>query len=337
MSDNLYRRTKIWWGRIQHAGREYRRSLRTSDRAEAKKRLAKWIKEIEHLAFYGEDRKTWRGAVLKYTQEVLPQSVKSTTATRYLVSLKQISPYLEDLYLDEIDRKRVSGVISSRLATGATNATIRRDLTAMSRVLAACVAWGWRDDNPARDFDRSIIRERRDPIRLPSDAEVLKAAADVPPMMGRIMLWAVQTGMRESEILTLEHSQVDTTRKTVTLTKTKTDSPRVIPLTGPITDQAVGTYDGTTRHIKSKLVFWHGDGDPYRNFASNFSNQRETHKIPFRFHDLRHKFAVEYLRHGGVIYDLQRIMGHSSIKTTEIYLDYLTPEEVARAKQASAQ
>lgn len=334
MPSNLYKRGSVWWARVQLAGREHRRSLRTSNRPEAQKRLSQWLKELEHVAFYGDDRKTWRGAVLRYTSEVLPQSVKPTTAKRYLVSLKQLSPDLQDLYLDQIDKKRISAVISSRLKTGATNATIRRDLTAMSRVLAACVAWGWRDDNPAHEFDRSIIRERRDPIRLPTDDEVLKAAADVPAVMGKMVMWAVQTGMRENEILTLEHSQIDAVRKTITLTRTKTDSPRVIPLTGPITEKALGTLDGTPRHITSKLVFWHNDGEAYRNFASNFSSQRETHKIPFRFHDLRHKFAVEYLRHGGNIYDLQQIMGHSSIKTTEIYLNYLTPEEAARAKRA---
>jgi integrase/recombinase XerD len=46
-----------------------------------------------------------------------------------------------------------------------------------------------------------------------------------------------------------------------------------------------------------------------------------------RFHDLRHFFAVSYLRAGGNIYDLQKTLGHTSIKTTEIYLDFLTPEE----------
>jgi integrase/recombinase XerD len=53
----------------------------------------------------------------------------------------------------------------------------------------------------------------------------------------------------------------------------------------------------------------------------------------FRFHDLRHRFAVDYLRDGGNIYDLQKILGHASIKTTEIYLDYLTPDEQEAAKR----
>jgi integrase/recombinase XerD len=43
-------------------------------------------------------------------------------------------------------------------------------------------------------------------------------------------------------------------------------------------------------------------------------------------------FAVEALKSGMNIYDLQQHLGHSSVKVTEIYLAHLTPEEKARAK-----
>jgi integrase/recombinase XerD len=47
----------------------------------------------------------------------------------------------------------------------------------------------------------------------------------------------------------------------------------------------------------------------------------------FTFHQLRHLHAVEWLKSGRSIYDLQKRLGHRSIKTTEIYLEFLTPEE----------
>ena len=47
---------------------------------------------------------------------------------------------------------------------GVSNATRRRDLTAVSSVLRFAVSQGWRDDNPAKEWDRSVIRERRDPF-----------------------------------------------------------------------------------------------------------------------------------------------------------------------------
>jgi hypothetical protein len=41
---------------------------------------------------------------------------------------------------------------------------------------------------------------------------------------------------------------------------------------------------------------------------------------------------VQWLKDGGSIYDLQARLGHTSIKTTEIYLKYLTPDEGRIAK-----
>ncbi len=51
--------------------------------------------------------------------------------------------------------------------------------------------------------------------------------------------------------------------------------------------------------------------------------------------DLRHLHAVEWLRSGRSIYDLQKRLGHSSIKTTEGYLAYLTPDEERTVKLGS--
>jgi len=102
-------------------------------------------------------------------------------------------------------------------------------------------------------------------------------------------------------------------------------------------------------HPKSLWLFWHDDGERYVNVASGFaaitrrlaSEEGDNGEVlrpwfrKFRFHDLRHLFAVEALRSGTGIYALQQILGHRSIRTTELYFDYLTPEEAQRARTAT--
>jgi integrase/recombinase XerD len=48
-----------------------------------------------------------------------------------------------------------------------------------------------------------------------------------------------------------------------------------------------------------------------------------------RPHCFRHFFAVSYIRNGGDLYSLSRILGHSSVKTTEVYLRSMAVEQIA--------
>lgn len=332
-ANNLYQRNGAWYARVQVNGCDVRKSLGTRSRAKAKKRLAKVLDEIEHVRFYGEERHTWKAAKGKWLLEYAPGNVKPRTLKRYQTSLKQLEPYLDDLYQDEINRRKIAEIVSGRIKLKVTNATIRRDLTAVSSVLAACVAWGWREDNPAREWDRSAIKERRDPIILPAPEDIDYVVSKAPTGLAKMIRWAQYTGMREEECASLGHSQIDERRKAAELTKTKTNRPRVVPLD----DRALGTYAGTPRYLNSSYVFWHGEGERYLYVDSQFgalcrrlqAKAKKTGKRfrRFKFHDLRHWYAVDYLRRYGDIYTLQKILGHTSVKTTEIYLQYLTPEE----------
>ena len=245
---------------------------------------------------------------------------------RYLVSLGQVRGIMDTLYVDEITAKTIS-----RIARRAdvTNATKRRDLTAVSVILRWCVAQGWREDNPARLWDRSVVRERRNPILLPDHKDIDVVVAEAPGNFANLVRFAQYTGMRLEEVASLRRDQIR--GNSVQLVNTKNGRARAVPLD----ERAVGTLAGTIPFATSQYVFWHDAGARYANVSSRFRVFVKRSKVrPFRFHDLRHWYAVDYLRRGGSIYTLTQILGHSSVKVTEIYLDYLTPEEAERSKVA---
>ena len=322
--ENLYQRNGTWYARVWIRGHDVRRSLRTASRPEAVKRLKKILEQAEHVRFDGEVRHTWKEAVVEWSKAA-KQTIKPSTLKRYLVSLGQVRGIMDALYVDEITAKTISRIARR---SGPSNATRRRDLTAVAVVLRWCCAHGWREDNPARIWDRSVVRERRDPIILPEIADIDRVVATAPGNFARLIRFAQYTGMRLEEVAGLRRDQIR--GDTAQLLYTKSGRPRAVPLD----ERAICIKTATVPFMNSPYLFWHGGGERYRNVSSRFRVLvKRSGARPFRFHDLRHWFAVDYLRRGGSIYALSQVLGHTSLKTTEIYLDHLTPEEQLAAKR----
>ena len=349
MPGNLYRRGKVWWARSYVRGQEVRESLRTTDRKEAERRLKPWLARISARRF-GEDRHAWEEAAGKYMTEIAPTALASSTAKRYAVSFRAVETFLRGRFLDEIDR-RTLGQIATR--PGAGRAPRGRDLPAVSVVLTAAEAWGWIDQAPP--FTRRHLRERREAIVLPPDAEVAKFVAACHAYrfkgeagtLGYLVEFLRHSGLRLEEAATLERSQIGGQGRMALLQRTKTTRARAVMLSA----QATGTLKRCPVRLGSRLVFWWGEaGARYETASHLLSRIRAGLGVAWDTHDLRHLFAVEYLRRGverlragipydphegGSIYDLQKQLGHSSVATTEIYLDHLTAEEQEIARRGA--
>lgn len=331
---NCYRRGDVIWGRLVVAGREHRASLRTADPKEAGHRLRAWRLRIERRALGADDPRSFQAAVVRWAAEVLPGAVKPQVARRYLTSIAALDAEFGDAALPDITPARIARFIGRRAGT-VSNATIRRDLTALSRLLSAAIAWGWIAENPARTFDRSIIRERRAPMALPSDAALARVLAGCPPPMASILRLLAETGMREMEAVRLETAAVDFARRQITLRHTKSGRVRTLNWRTPGGD-AGRVLDGLTPD--GPFLLPHRGARPYAAFAQDFGNVMRRVQaaeaaagrpfVRFRVHDLRHRFAIAWLKNGGDIYRLSRHLGHTSVKTTEGYLRYLTDDEL---------
>lgn len=342
MPDNLERTPNgVYYFRKKYKTGFVRRSLRTSNRTEAKKRAKALEAKIE-ARLWGDKSMSWQEAVVKYTTEVAPGTVKPGTLKRYNVSFRQVDMLLRGTLLHEIDRAKLNEVIAARRKqiakkkkTAPGNATINRDLTAISRVLDCGIEWEACKENPAKTFNRRLLtRELRGPITIPSDEEVATLINRAPGLFARLIEFLSLEGTREEETADLQWHQVrfTATGATVTLLKTKTSVPRTIDLR----PETVAMLRALPRFLSNQpgrgnYLFWHHDGDRYRNVASRIAHLRTSVGLTLKAHHLRHRFAILYLaRNGGeAIYDLQKHLGHRSIKTTEIYLGYVSAVSLA--------
>ena len=330
-------------GRIRIKGRLHRWSLRTSDVELAKQLVAEDIARLKSAAFHGDHRVKWNDMVASWGERHIVHEVGPRTVQRYAMSLKQLEPFLFECFLDEVDKDKVSQIVEARRAKGVSTATIRRDLTAMASVLDYAEV----DGNPARA--RLVkLKERRDPIVLLDPAHIERVIRRAPAALAPLIRLAWSTGCRLEELTTAEHGRVDKIRKQLTVVG-KGNKLRVIELDA----DGYEIVRALPVRLGCKWLFWQGNGQPLRDVSSRFAKvvkkelraalkaakeagHDEPDFRPFRFHDLRHRHAVEFLRAGGSIYDLQLRLGHTSVMTTEIYLKFLTPEEARAAKYGRA-
>jgi len=342
------------WARVELRGKPIRWSLRIrwplrpGDIDVARSRIEARREGLIAAAHYGDARKLTDEAVLSWAEHHVVHEVSISTALRYSSSLASLRPYITGTYIDEIDKTKVRAIVDGRRVAGVTTATIRRDLTALADVIDYAIDQEWRadDDNPARERLRKL-KERRDPIVLPEHAHIERVIAAASPALAPLIAAALRTGCRQNELVTAQRAGLDHARRQLTV-RGKGNKLRVIDLITPAYDAYV-ILRAVPARIGCRWLFWHHDGEPYRAVHKHFHElvaaiaakaQREAeaagHATPdfrrFRFHDLRHRFAVDYLKAGGSIYTLQQHLGHTSVQTTEIYLKYLTPDEERRAK-----
>lgn len=334
-----YWRGATLWARVKVRGQRSRWSLQTDDPKIATERR-KAGKDRAVADMHGDAKRSFAEVMAEWAPWIEARcGIK--TVQRYACSLEQWSPYLADKMLHDITPRFIADVVRARQKEGITNATIKRDLVAVSSVNNFAVAQGWRDDNPTLAAMKAT-KEKRFPIVLPERAHIDLVIARCPGMIADMTRLAVASGAREEELFAAHRSQVDHQRRQMTLIgkgRNGSKRTRVIDL------EPFGGYEvvrALPAYARSSFLFWHSGGEDYKNFASQFAaivgrtaawaKANGTAFRTFRFHDLRHLHAVNWLKDGRSIYDLQKRLGHTSIKTTEGYLQFLTAEEELTVK-----
>ena len=155
--------------------------------------------------------------------------------------------------------------------------------------------------------------------------------------------FALGTGMRRGEIYGLQWNDIDFNARTIYVrhnlsyvadidkdekiyhhmilqTPKSQNSVRIIP----ISDTILEILNNLPHY--SNYVFSSKDGKPYDlKWSQKFFAQKlkATKFEGKRFHDLRHTFATLLLSKGADLITVKELMGHSSVKITEMYLDAL--------------
>jgi integrase len=136
------------------------------------------------------------------------------------------------------------------------------------------------------------------------------------------VVFALATGCRKGEILSLKWEHVDLKHGFILLDKTKNGERREVPINNTL--RAV--LQGLIRRVDIPYVFYDkANGQPYGDVKKSWYTACKRAKIvDFRFHDLRHTFASQMIMAGVDITTVSRLLGHKSLKMTLRY-SHLSP------------
>ena len=170
-----------------------------------------------------------------------------------------------------------------------------------------------------KKYDKvSFIRPRREK-KLPQviDSEYLKSRLDKIENLKHkaILSVAFSTGMRVSEVINLKITDIDSKRMVIHIHNGKGRKDRIVPLTQYILE----LFRNYFRQYKPKEYLFNGQfGVKYSKTSCNQIVKKYLGK-DYHFHTLRHSCFTTLLESGTDIRIIQKIAGHQSIKTTEIY------------------
>lgn len=330
----LYRRGKVYWGRTQRQGREFRRSLQTTNRGVAEKRLAQWTRELEGQAWGEKPRRTFDEAAARFIREHLT-TLKPSGAERYGVSLKNLARHFAGKGIDQIKTAELSAFETARRTDGVTAGTVRRDLACLSSMLTSAIEWEWIEDggNPVPGYLRRRakrgLREAPPRTRYLTESEEAALLENATGDLRTAIILAVDTGLRLSELFGLQWSQIDFAKGVITTTtKTKSGRARMVPLP----DRSRTLVGTVVRRLDTPYVLVNPDTQTrYVQMGKGLEGARARAGIAaFTWHDLRRTAGCRWLqRDRKSMAEVSMLLGHSSVQVTETRYAFLNAEEVA--------
>src|SRR3989337_1068203 len=305
----LYKRnsSQFYWMSFRVNGRRIFESTETSNKKLAEKIYAKRLTEITEGKWFQSEARNRRFEELreKYMTEHSMINKTPTTQVRDISAFKRLSEFFVGLRLIDITPAKISDYKSLSITKGMKPATISRELEVLRHALNLSIQWEWIETNP---FSKVKLDKPNNQIERWITAEEEKCLLNTSvSWLKEIIVFALNTGMRQDEILSLQWSQIDLIRRTATLLITKNKEKRTVPINQTVYDLL--KFKSKIRYL-SGYVFTSQAGIKIiaRNLLKAYYDTRKKAGLEdVRFHDLRHTFATRLVQAGVDLYAVQKL------------------------------
>lgn len=308
----IYQRGKIWWIDYYYKGRRLREPVSAS-RQEAAAALKSRRGDIVKGRF--ELKRDARDCRFEEFAVIYAKHLKATRRgwKKELSKLKVLVKYFGAKMLGDITSYDVECFKAERKKTMA-GATVNRDLALLKTMYNKAAHWKFfRGENPVRGV--SFFPEQQKE-RILSDEEARRLVEASTKSLKPVVIVALNTGMRTSEILGLRWESVDFARRFIFVERSKNGRSRKVPMNSEV----LNTLAGLPRNGEEFVFSKERSSGPLRSVRTAFLSALRKAKISnLRFHNLRHTFATNLVMNGVDLVTVKEILGHSEIAMTVRY------------------
>jgi len=206
-------------------------------------------------------------------------------------------------------------------STEVSKTTVNIDLRTCKAAFNIALKWGYISKNPFKESPQ---------LKVPMNNRVHLTFKDLCYILGlvketwlkNVIIFAMNTGCRRGEIVNLRWNHIDLDKQLIWIEHSadfvvKGGKSRVIPMNRVIYE-LLQTLDQSSEFVlgnaNGKKLYPNYIRERFKDYIRKAELDESLH-----FHHIRHAFTTQLLELGISIYEVQQILGHSSVTTTQIY------------------
>lgn len=316
-------------------GKQIQKSVNGKTQKEVVEKLKTSIADVDEGFISRKEPMKMKDWLMTWYECYIPD-VKPQTRSSYLTNIKQHwIPAIGECRIDKLSAETIQNLYKRLFESGKSPKTIRNIHVPLNSALNKAVKLGYIRKNPAKACTLPKIKKHKfEPFDEEDIVKFIKAVKG--HKFEELYLLTLFTGMREGEVIGLTWDCVDFDNRILTIDKqlqfirethtyeivpTKNSKDRYIAMAPFVCDilkqrKAKQEYEkqmASSAWKKSNLVFTNELGGHLspRTVYNNFKTiVAKIGRPDFRFHDLRHTYAVASLLSGDDVKTLQENLGH---------------------------
>ena len=267
------------------------------------------------------------------TESYLPfvKTYKRSWQTDVSLIKNHIMPNFGEMYMDELSKKDVIQFISEHSETHKPG-SVNRVIILIRYIFNLAIKWETTGiaKNPTAGIPLLEENNKKERYLTGDEANKLIVALQKSEnkMLQYIVPMLILTGARKQEVLKAKWEELNFDQKVWRIPTSKSGKARHVP----ISDGVIYLLAGVPRFEGCQYVFVNPKTLlPFVNVYCSWDTARTSVGLKdVRLHDLRHSFASFLVNSGRSLYEVQRILGHTQIKTTQRYA-HLSQESLLAA------